>query len=111
MFTANYKVYPECWTCLEEVEIDDCNDTCVETAAYFSRLDMAFISLFQFSTMDYSDSSRMYQKHGASGAPPVLIVIFVVVTGYILFNLIVAVVLCDALSELQLRKMTYKKEN
>lgn len=97
MFTTIFKGYPEC--CSEDVDIDDrmdCPDldTCVETG-YFTRLDMSFFSLFQFLTMDFQGAARMYQKH-LSWAPTIF-VLFVVVTGYIVFNLIVAV-LCDALS-------------
>merc|ERR1719223_1651664 len=55
---------------------------------------MSFFSLFQFLTMDFQGAARMYQKH-LSWAPTIF-VLFVVITGYIVFNLVVAV-LCDAL--------------
>ena len=97
MFTTIFKGYHEC--CPEDaVENDPCYesvdpDTCVETA-YFPRLDLTLFSLFQFLTMDFQGAARMYAKH-VSWAP-ILFVLFVVLTGFIVFNLIVAV-LCDAL--------------
>jgi len=61
---------------------------------YFSRLDKTVFSLFQFMTMDWQEAARECQKE-ISWAP-LLFVLFEVVSGFIVFNLIVAV-LCEAL--------------
>lgn len=95
MFTTIFKEYPLC--CPEDTageDLLDCPEICVEEV-YFDRLDNTLFSLFQFLTMDFQGATRIYQKHVSWS--PILFVLFVVVTGYIVFNLIVAV-LCDALN-------------
>lgn len=65
---------------------------------YFSRLDKTLFSLFQFMTMDWQEAARDVQQH-ISWAP-LLFVLFEIVSGFIVFNLIVAV-LCEALGLLE----------
>lgn len=61
---------------------------------YFGDLHHTIFSLFQFMTMDWQHAARECQKHIPWA--PVLFIIFVIASGFIVFNLIVAV-LCDAL--------------
>lgn len=61
---------------------------------YFSRLDKTVFSLFQFMTMDWQEAARECQK--VIPWAPLLFVLFEIVSGFIVFNLIVAV-LCEAL--------------
>lgn len=61
---------------------------------YFSRLDKSLFSLFQFMTMDWQEAARDTQVHISWS--PILFVVFEIVSGFIVFNLIVAV-LCEAL--------------
>jgi len=65
---------------------------------YFSRLDKTLFSLFQFMTMDWQEAAR----ECAVFLPwaPLLFVLFEIVSGFIVFNLIVAV-LCEALGLLE----------
>ena len=65
---------------------------------YFSRLDKTLFSLFQFMTMDWQEAAR----DCAQFIPwaPLLFVLFEIVSGFIVFNLIVAV-LCEALGLLE----------
>jgi len=65
---------------------------------YFSRLDKTLFSLFQFMTMDWQEAARDCQKD-ISWAP-LLFILFEIVSGFIVFNLIVAV-LCEALGLLE----------
>lgn len=65
---------------------------------YFSRLDKTLFSLFQFMTMDWQEAARDVQKHMPWA--PILFVVFEIVSGFIVFNLIVAV-LCEALGLLE----------
>lgn len=68
------------------------------SADYFSRLDKTVFSLFQFMTMDWQEAAREVQEY-VSWAP-LLFVVFAIVSGFIVFNLIVAV-LCEALGLLE----------
>lgn len=65
---------------------------------YFSRLDKTLFSLFQFMTMDWQEAARDCSRF-ISWAP-LLFVLFEIVSGFIVFNLIVAV-LCEALGLLE----------
>lgn len=65
---------------------------------YFSRLDKTLFSLFQFMTMDWQEAARDCAQY-ISWAP-LLFVLFEIVSGFIVFNLIVAV-LCEALGLLE----------
>jgi hypothetical protein len=70
----------------------------LETGDYFSRLDKTLFSLFQFMTMDWQEAARECQKFIPWA--PLLFVLFEIVSGFIVFNLIVAV-LCEALGLLE----------
>mmetsp|Transcript_7427 Transcript_7427/g.10626 ORF Transcript_7427/g.10626 Transcript_7427/m.10626 type:complete len:346 (+) Transcript_7427:42-1079(+) len=64
---------------------------------YFGRLDKSLFSLFQFLTMDWADAARQTMAfHPAAWIP---FVIFVCISGFVVFNLIVGV-LCEALAVL-----------
>lgn len=63
-------------------------------SGYFDRLDRTLFSLFQFMTMDWQEAARDCQKQ-ISWAP-ILFIMFEIASGFIVFNLIVAV-LCEAL--------------
>jgi hypothetical protein len=65
---------------------------------YFSRLDKTLFSLFQFMTMDWQEAARECQQEIPWA--PLLFVLFEIVSGFIVFNLIVAV-LCEALGLLE----------
>jgi hypothetical protein len=68
------------------------------SADYFSRLDKTLFSLFQFMTMDWQEAAREVQQYVPWA--PLLFVLFEIVSGFIVFNLIVAV-LCEALGLLE----------
>jgi len=64
---------------------------------YFTTLDRSFLSLFQMVTLEWSDIMRECMAQVWWAWIP--FISFVVITGFIVFNLIVAVV-CEAISEI-----------
>jgi len=70
-------------------------DNLDETSNYFSRLDFTFFSLIQFMTMDWVGSCMEVEQEYSWA--PVLYVVYLSISGFIVLNLIVAV-MCDALS-------------
>lgn len=65
---------------------------------YFGRLDETFFTLFQMMTLDnWSDIARQVMKEYSWAWLP--FVVFVIVTGFVVVNLIIAVI-CDAISAL-----------
>jgi len=66
---------------------------------YFSRLDTTFFTLFQIMTMsEWADISRELQQYYIWA--PILVCLFLVITGFIFLNLIVALI-CEAMVELE----------
>lgn len=63
---------------------------------YFSRLDHSVFSLVQFITMDWIKSCQELTEHVFWA--PVIYVVYLSISGFIVFNLIIAV-LCDVLSD------------
>ena len=57
---------------------------------YFSRLDKSLLTLFEMMTMEWSDVARECMETYIWAGP--LIIVFVILSGFIVFNLIVAVV-------------------
>jgi voltage-gated sodium channel len=64
---------------------------------YFTTLDRSFLTLFQMVTLEWSDIMRECMAQVWWAWIP--FILFVVITGFIVFNLIVAVV-CKAISEI-----------
>jgi len=64
---------------------------------YFRRLDVTLFSLFQFMTLNWVGAARECQSYYSWA--PIPIMIFVYLSGFIIFNLVVAV-LCNALLSL-----------
>jgi hypothetical protein len=66
--------------------------------SYFGRLDESFFSLFQIMTLD-NWSAIAYQVMAVSPWAWLAFVVFVIVTSFIIVNMIIAVI-CDAISAL-----------
>jgi len=65
---------------------------------YFGRLDMTFFTLFQIMTLDnWADISRQVMAVYSWAWLP--FIVFVIITGFVVVNLIIAVI-CDAISAL-----------
>jgi len=67
---------------------------------YFSRLDHSLMTLFVFMTMEWSDITRELMAQVWWAWAPCII--FIMVTGFIVFNLIIAVV-CDAVAVVEMK--------
>mmetsp|Transcript_22590 Transcript_22590/g.40769 ORF Transcript_22590/g.40769 Transcript_22590/m.40769 type:complete len:345 (-) Transcript_22590:82-1116(-) len=65
---------------------------------YFTRLDNSFFTLFQMMTMEWITITRECMQFYTWAWAPFLA--FVMISGFIVFNLIIAVV-CDAVSEIE----------
>ena len=68
---------------------------------YFSSLDTTLFTLFQFMTMEWSEVSREVMEVYSWAWLP--FVVFVAISGFIVFNLIIAVV-CDAVAVIEQEK-------
>ena len=67
---------------------------------YFGRIDKSFFTLFQIMTFDsWSDISRQVQAAPGYRWAWLPIIVFVVITGFVVVNLIIAVI-CDSISAL-----------
>ena len=71
------------------------------TVDYFGRLDETFFTLFQIMTMDdWATIARQVQAGTTFGWGLFPIIVFVVMTGFVAVNLIIAVI-CDAVAALR----------
>jgi len=78
---------------------DPCGDMRVELDSYFGSLENSFLTLFQIMTMDeWSNIVWAYMKVFPFYAW-FFIIVFMIICGFIVFNLIVAVI-CDAIGAL-----------
>lgn len=68
---------------------------------YFGRMDLTFFTLFQIMTLDnWAEIAREVMKAKDLGWAWLPFIVFVIVTGFVVVNLIIAVI-CDAISALQ----------
>jgi len=68
---------------------------------YFGRLDETFFTLFQIMTLDnWADIARQVMAVPSKGWTWIIFIVFVIITGFVVVNLIIAVI-CDAISALK----------